>query len=123
MRNVARLVPARPSFAKRVPLRRLRAAHRSAPTLPCGARRHEPTRDRLGCAESAASGITATRLRTHGWEEQHIANGRRVGEQHDEPVDADAESPGGWHTDLDRLEKVLVDWWNLGIACCAEARL
>ena len=63
------------------------------------------------------------RLRAHGGKQEHVADGRRVGEQHHQPVDADAESAGRWHAHLDRLEKVLVDRRNLGVPGGAQPRL
>ncbi len=49
-------------------------------------------------------------------EEQHVSDGRRVGEQHDQAVDAEAHAAGGRHAVLLRAQVVLVDPHRLVVA-------
>src|SRR5580700_488819 len=123
MPRAARRAPARRLCAGCVPRCRPRAARRWARSPPFCARRREPIRGRRECAGSAASGGPTALLRTHCWEQQHVADRRGVGEHHNQPVDTDAETAGGWHPHLDGLEKVLVDGWDLGVPGGAQAGL
>src|ERR1700674_2300165 len=50
------------------------------------------------------------------WEEDDVADGGRVGEEHGEPVDADALAGGGWHAVLERTHEVLVERHRLLVA-------
>ena len=45
-----------------------------------------------------------------------IADRRRVGQKHDEAIDADAEASGWWHALLECLEELLIDPASLIIA-------
>ena len=47
-------------------------------------------------------------LRPHGGKEEDVADRCLPGEEHDQPVDADAEAAGGRHARLDGLDEVLV---------------
>ena len=62
-------------------------------------------------------GATLVHLfRTEGREEDHVTDGRRVGEQHHETVDADAEAAGRRQAVLERADVVLVDVHRFVIA-------
>src|SRR5437016_2135331 len=47
-------------------------------------------------------------FRTELREEDHVANGRLVGQQHDEPVNADPIAGGGRHAVVERAQEVLI---------------
>src|ERR1035437_1171945 len=133
--------------AARIPstsVRSLRAAASSSSTSSIGASSplsRAPSRMRSGFSRSRCRGITGSGLlgtargrevsvapvrplvasaRSHGWEEEHVADRRRVGEHHHQPVDADAQPTRGGHAHLDRLEEVLVDDEGLVVAGGAE---
>ena len=52
----------------------------------------------------------------HGREQQYIADGRAVGEEHHQTVDAVADTAGRRHTDIQRVQEVLVRVVRLFIA-------
>src|SRR5579859_3592633 len=56
------------------------------------------------CPELAHPG--RSRLGPHLWEKDHVADRGRVGEEHDQPVDADAETGGRRHAVLERPDIV-----------------
>jgi hypothetical protein len=47
--------------------------------------------------------------RTHGGEQEHVPNGWSVGQEHDQPVEPEAEAAGGRHAKLDGFEERFVD--------------
>ena len=54
--------------------------------------------------------------RLHGGEQQHIADGRRVGHEHDHAVDAVADAARGGHADIQSIEEVLIGVVGLFVA-------
>ena len=44
----------------------------------------------------------------HGGEKQHIPYSRRIRQQHTHPVNAKPDASGGRHTDLQRVQEILV---------------
>ena len=54
-------------------------------------------------------------------EQQHVANRRRIGEQHDQAIDADAEPAGRRHAVLERAQVVLVQHLRLLVAALARS--
>ena len=49
-------------------------------------------------------------------EQQHVADGRRIGEQHGEPIDADADASSRRHAVLERANVIRVEAHGLVIA-------
>src|SRR5688572_4030347 len=52
--------------------------------------------------------LNAAPLRPQQGEEDHVADAAAVCQQHDEPVDADAQAAGRGHADLEGLDEVCV---------------
>src|SRR5262245_57248223 len=61
--------------------------------------------------------------RTHVREQQHVADARRVRQQHHEPIDADSFSSGRWQTMLERGDVVLVVLHRLEVTARLAFRL
>ncbi len=59
----------------------------------------------------------------HLGKKQHVLNGLRIRQKHDEPVDADAHPAGRRHAVLERPQEILVDEHRLVIAARAELQL
>src|SRR5450759_703680 len=59
----------------------------------------------------------------HKREQDHVADRRAVGQQHDEPVDADAFPAGRWQAVLERADVVLVHRVRLEVAARAVLQL
>ena len=62
-------------------------------------------------------------LRAQVREQDHLADRRDTGQQHHQPVDADAQAPGGRKAVLERAHVVGVDAMGLGVAGCLERGL
>src|SRR3954454_4828018 len=62
-------------------------------------------------------------LRSQLGEEDDVADGRGVREEHHQPVDTDALAGGGWHAVLERADVVLVHLVRLVVAAGALAEL
>ena len=52
----------------------------------------------------------------HGWEQQHIADGFGIGEEHDHAVDTDAEAAGWWQAVFEGVDVVGVHWMGFVVA-------
>src|SRR5688572_32840466 len=61
--------------------------------------------------------------RPHQRKQDDVADRRAVGEQHDQPVDADAFSGGGRHAVFERPDVILVHRVRLFVAASAAAEL
>src|SRR5215210_7795616 len=73
-----------------------------------------------GATETAAG--TTGCLRTHRREEDDLADRGAIGEEHGEPVDAQAEAAGGRHAVLQRREELLVGGSGFVVAGLAVGR-
>src|ERR1700704_2391945 len=67
--------------------------------------------------------LRALRLRPHVWEQDDIANARTVGQEHHQPVDADAQAAGGRHAVFERADVVGVVVHGLLVTRFLHARL
>jgi hypothetical protein len=61
--------------------------------------------------------------RLHGRKEDDVPDARRVGKQHNQPVDTDADAARRWHAVFERGAEVLVDHHGLVVALGALLRL
>src|SRR5690349_1398065 len=59
----------------------------------------------------------------HQRKQDDVPDGRAVGEQHDEPIDADALARGGWHAELEGADVVLVHLVRFLVAAGTAAQL
>src|SRR5688572_14537644 len=64
---------------------------------------------------STAVPLTVLGLRPHRGEQDHVANRGLVGDQHDQPVDADTDAAGGRHPVFERPDVVGIVLLSLGI--------
>src|SRR5947208_6188309 len=84
--------------------------------MPVTSRRKSRCRsaDRMVRVVSVAA--VTSGLRAMVWEQDQIADGRCVGQQHQQAIDADADAAGGWHAVLERQQEVLVERMGLLLA-------
>src|SRR5262249_18753354 len=73
-------------------------------------------RYRIATSQVNVRDTVLTLVRPHLWEEDHVADRRLIGEQHDHAIDADAFARGGRHAVLERAAEVLVVVHRLFVA-------
>src|SRR5215213_1671256 len=66
---------------------------------------------------------TAPLLGTQGGKENHVADAGRAGQEHEQPVDANADAAGGRHAVFERAQVVLVHPARLLVALGPQPRL
>jgi hypothetical protein len=54
-------------------------------------------------------------FRSQGGKQDHVPDVMGVGDQHHQPIDPDAQPPGGWHAVLEGTEEVFIERMGLGI--------